>query len=55
MRSSGEEPIPPVVWVVVAGAFILVIATADSAGQAAAQVGVMLALLGIYFFVRARR
>ena len=55
MRGSGDPPIPPVVWVVIAGAFILVLATADGAGQRIAQVGVMLALLGMYVLVRHRR
>jgi hypothetical protein len=55
MQRSGDGPIPPVVWVVIAGAFVLVIASADSAAEGAAQVGVMLALLGIYVVVRARR
>ena len=55
MHRSGDGPIPPVVWVVVAGAFFLVIVSADSAAEGAAQVGVMLALLGVYFVVRARR
>jgi hypothetical protein len=55
MRRTGEDPIPRVVWVVIAGAFILVIASAESAALAAAQVGVMLVLLGIYLVVRRRR
>ncbi len=55
MRRSGGDPIPPAVWVVIAGTFIVVIANAGSPGLAAAQVGVLLALLGIYFVVRRRR
>jgi len=55
MQRSGDGPIPPVVWVVVAGAFFLVIASADSVGEGAAQVGVMLALLAFFLVMRARR
>ena len=55
MRRSGEDPIPPVVWVVVAGTFIVVIANAGGTGQRLVQVGVLLVLLGIYFVVRRRR
>jgi hypothetical protein len=55
MRRTGEDPIPPVVWVVVAGTFIVVIANAGNPGVAAAQVGILLALLGMYFVVRRRR
>jgi Flp pilus assembly protein TadB len=51
----GREPIPPAVWVVVAGTFVVVVANAGSPGLAAAQVGVLLALLVVYFAVRRRR
>lgn len=55
MRQSGRDPIPPVVWVVVAGTFIVVLANAGSTGQRLAQVGMLVALLAIYLLVRARR
>ena len=46
----------PVVWVVIVGAFILVVASADSRGELLAQAGVFAALVAIYaVFVLRRR
>jgi hypothetical protein len=41
----------PVVWLVMIGAFVLVVASADSRGELLAQAGVFLFLVGVYVLV----
>ena len=46
----------PVVWVVILGTFVLVVASADSRGELLVQTGVFAALVAIYaVFVLRRR
>ena len=55
MRAD-DPRLQPVVWVVMIGAFVLVVASADSRGELLAQAGVFAALLALYaVFVLRRR
>ena len=45
----------PVVWLVMIGAFVLVVASADSRGELLAQAGIFAALVAIYVVVVLRR
>jgi hypothetical protein len=45
----------PVVWVVILGAFVLVVASADSRGELLAQVGVFAVILVLYVLILRRR
>ena len=45
----------PVVWIVMLGAFVLVIASADSRGELLAQAGVLAAAVGLYVVLVLRR
>jgi hypothetical protein len=45
----------PVVWIVILGAFVLVVASADSRGELLAQAGVFAAFVALYVVVVLRR
>lgn len=54
MRSD-DPRLQPVVWIVILGAFVLVVASADSRGELLAQSGVFAAILAVYVLVVLRR
>jgi hypothetical protein len=54
MRSD-DPRFQPVVWIVMLGAFVLIVASADSRGELLAQAGVFAAAVGVYAVVVLRR
>jgi hypothetical protein len=55
VRRVDDPRFQPVVWVVMAGAFVLVLVSADSVGEALVQGVVFAALVAVYVLVVLRR
>jgi hypothetical protein len=54
MRRADDPRLQPVIWIVIVGAFVLVLVNADSGGERLAQAGIMAALVALWLVFKRR-